>query len=153
MRFSSDCCWETLTLIFGEVRDPSFRRDEGALTMWMLCSSSFVASFCTLALFPFILSIFSCRYLSRDVVKKLTQKKETNLWCTFKEKWQDKGRKPPSMVPGLPFTSDFDNLLDGLQSVLSEIPIVSLWPISFPLKLKSWILPSRIGKRKKSISP
>lgn len=44
------------------------------------------------------------------------------------------------MMSLLPGYSDFINLLDCLQSVFCEISVVSLWPITLPLKLKGRVL-------------
>lgn len=49
--FSWACgVWATLTLSLGRVSDGSSLREDGALTKWMLCSSSFFASFCAFTL-------------------------------------------------------------------------------------------------------
>ena len=48
--------------------------------------------------------------------------------------------RPLYMVSSLPFHSDLVNLLYGLQCVLSNIPIVSLRPVTLPLELKGRIL-------------
>ena len=49
---------------------------------------------------------------------------------------KEEKEKPEHMVSGLSINSDFINLLNSLQSILSNIPIISLWPISLSLKLK-----------------
>lgn len=48
--------------------------------------------------------------------------------------------RPLCMVSSLPLHSDLINLLYGLQCVLGNIPIISLRPVSLPLKLKCRIL-------------
>lgn len=45
-------------------------------------------------------------------------------------------KEPLCNMSLLPVNSDFINFLDGLQSVLSYIPVISLWPITLPLEFK-----------------
>ena len=52
----------------------------------------------------------------------------------------EKNKLPRLNVFGLPPWSYFIDCLNGLQSVFSEIPIISLWPITLPFKLKGRIL-------------
>lgn len=56
------------------------------------------------------------------------------------------------MMSLLPGYSDFINLLDCLQSVFCEISVISLWPITLPLKLKGRVLSVRKWERKEQIT-
>lgn len=50
------------------------------------------------------------------------------------------GVEPIQNVLALPISSNFNNLLNGLQVILSKIPVVSLWPITLPFKFECRIL-------------
>lgn len=50
------------------------------------------------------------------------------------------GVEPIHNVLARPISSNFRNRLNGLQGILSKIPVVSLWPITLPFKFKCRIL-------------
>lgn len=58
----------------------------------------------------------------------------------YLRKNDEKNQLPCLNMFGLPPWSDFINCLNGLQSVFCEIPVIPLWPITLPLKLKGRIL-------------
>jgi len=87
--FSSDCCWETFTLIFGKVREGSCWSTEGAFTKLMPCSNSLTASFMSFSFLPFILFKFLHNMSKRPnkilckhfQYKQIGIKEHLFLWC------------------------------------------------------------------------
>lgn len=131
--FSSDFCCETLTMVLGKVRDGSCCNAEGALTKLMLCSNSFFASLCPFASFSFILLKFLQKCQQQSKRKHLAIAKHSNIYLYNTVRSQE---VPILMVSLLPTDSDLINLRNGLEYIISKIPVVSLGPVSFPLKLE-----------------
>ena len=133
---SSDCCWETPTLIFGKVREGSFWSADGALTKLMPCSNSLAASISSFSFLPFILL---------EIWQNVSKEQKENTLKTFFDIYTSGLKELPILVVSLlPADSDLIDLWNGLEDTLSKIPVISLWPVSLSLKLKGWILKQRI---------
>lgn len=69
------------------------------------------------------------------------------MFCNKTSQSQRKKNKPALNVSNLSVCSDFIYLLNGLQSALCDIPIISLRPVTLPFKLKGWILQTKQEKQ------
>lgn len=101
----------------------------------MPCSNSFTASLSSLALLPFILlfKVFSTKRKQRE-----SKRKDMLNYFDINHKGTKQG--PVLVVFLLPANSDLVNLWNGLQDILSKIPVISFRPVSLSLKLEGRIL-------------